>query len=145
MSWYYKGKVLKPEDIPEWAIGFCYCITHKPSKKKYWGKKVLFFKRRSKINAKEKKLTGTRKTFKVVTKTSGWEDYWGSCLPLLNEIKEEGESKFKREILVFCHNKKHLSYCELELQVKNDCLRVDSYNGTVLGKWYKKDLINGKE
>jgi hypothetical protein len=53
----------------------------------------------------------------------------------------EGENKFKREILMFCHNKKHLSYCELEVQVKNDCLRVDSYNGTILGKWYKKDLI----
>ena len=26
MSWYYKGKVLKPEDIPEWAVGFIYSV-----------------------------------------------------------------------------------------------------------------------
>ena len=133
-KWQYNGKELTPEDIPEWAIGFVYCITHIPSNKKYWGKKVLVFKRRTKINAKEKKDTGTRKTFKIVTKSSGWENYWGSCIPLLSQIKEEGEDKFKREILMFCHNKKHLSYCELEAQVLNNCLRINSYNSTVLRK-----------
>jgi hypothetical protein len=144
MSWYYKGKVLKPEDIPEWAIGFCYLITHMPSSRIYIGKKLLQAKRRTKISKKEKVATKTRKTFKTTVKQSNWLDYFGSNKEISSMIAEGKQKEFKREILEFCHSKQHLSYREMVLQAQHDVLSTDAFNGNIMARFFK-GINNRKE
>lgn len=144
MSWYYKGKVLKPEDIPEWACGFCYLITHVPSSRIYIGKKLLQAKRRTKISKKEKAATKTRKTFKTTVKQSNWETYFGSNKEILEMISYGKKGEFTREILEFCHSKQHLSYREMVLQVLHDVLSTDAFNGNIMARFFK-GINNRKE
>lgn len=144
MSWYYKGKVLKPEDIPEWACGFCYLITHKPTSRIYIGKKLLQAKRRTKISKREKVATKTRKTFKTTVKQSNWETYFGSNKEISAMIAEGKEKEFKREILEFCHSKQHLSYREMVIQVQYDVLSTDAFNGNIMARFFK-GINNRKE
>ena len=50
MSWTYKGETIKEiTDFPPNSHGFVYVITHLPSKKKYIGKKILYFSKKVKI------------------------------------------------------------------------------------------------
>jgi len=137
MSWYYNGKLLTSEDIPEWGIGFVYCITHTPTSRIYIGKKLLQSKRRTKISKREKTATKTRKTFKTTVKQSNWETYFGSNKEISAMIAEGKEKEFKREILEFCHSKQHLSYTEMVYQVKYDVLSTDAFNGNILGRYFK--------
>jgi hypothetical protein len=55
-----------------------------------------------KLGKKEKALLPTQRgrtpSKKLVVKESNWKDYWGSCKPLLEDIKKLGSEKFKREI-----------------------------------------------
>jgi len=143
-KWQYKGKELTPEDIPEWAIGFCYCITHKPTSRIYIGKKLLQAKRRTKISKREKVSTKTRKTFKTTVKQSNWETYFGSNKEIAQMIAEGKQSEFKREILEFCHSKQHLSYREMVLQVQYDVLSTDAFNGNIMARFFK-GINNRKE
>ena len=54
MSWTYKGETVKDiTDFPPNSFGFVYVITHKPTNKKYIGKKVLFFTKKVKLGKKE--------------------------------------------------------------------------------------------
>ncbi len=143
-KWYYKGKPITPEDIPEWAIGFVYCITSlvlEHDSKFYIGKKQLNSSRRTRISKKEKTSTKTRKTFKVVVKQSNYLEYYGSSQELLKDIELHGKDKFHREILFFCKSKKRLSYMEVAEQIKREVLSANSYNGNILSRWFRKDFI----
>ena len=43
MSWTYKGETIKDiTDFPPNSFGFVYVITHKPTNKKYIGKRSIF-------------------------------------------------------------------------------------------------------
>jgi hypothetical protein len=141
--WYYKGKPITPEDIPEWAVGFIYKITH-TSGRIYIGKKLLQAKRRTKISKKEKVATKTRKTFKTTVKQSNWETYFGSNKEISAMIAEGKEKEFKREILEFCHSKQHLSYREMVVQVQYDVLSTDAFNGNIMARFFK-GINNRKE
>ena len=146
--WHWKNKVLKEENIPQGSTGFIYCITSlvpEHDSKFYIGKKQLNSSRRTRISKKEKTSTKTRKTFKVVVKQSNYLEYYGSSQELLKDIELHGKDKFHREILFFCKSKKHLSYMEVAEQIKRDVLVVNSYNGNVMSRWFRKDLINIKE
>ena len=48
MSWTYKThKIGDVTQFPENTFGFVYIVTHKPTKKSYIGKKVLFHNRKT--------------------------------------------------------------------------------------------------
>jgi hypothetical protein len=84
---------------------------------------------------------GRKPSSKIVTKESNWKDYWGSNKLILEEIKQEGETHFRREILKFCFNKKQLTYWELHYQCVNEVLLSDkSYNDNILAKFFRRDL-----
>lgn len=135
-KWQYNGKELTSEDIPEWACGFIYLITHK-SGRIYVGKKLLQSKRRTKISKREKVSTKTRKTFKTTVKQSNWLEYFGSNKEILAMIAEGKQNEFKREIIEFCHNKQQLSYAEMVWQVKYDVLHTDAFNGNIMARFFK--------
>jgi hypothetical protein len=83
MSWTYKGETVKElTDFPPNTFGFVYVITHKPTNKKYIGKKVLYFSKKVKIGKKElakmQGLVGRRPAYKLAIKESDWQTYYGS-------------------------------------------------------------------
>ena len=144
--WLYENKVIdKIEDFPEGTFWYIYRITNLTTGKEYIGKKQLESKINVKLGKKEKASLPTQRgrtpSKKLVVKESNWKDYWGSCKPLLDDIKKLGPEKFKREILKLCPNKKMLTYWEVSYQIKEDVLLRDTYNETILSHYYKKDFI----
>ncbi len=125
--------------------GFIYMVKHKETGKFYIGKKQLEFNRKKKLGKKELALRevkpGRVPKTKRVKSESDWKEYYGSCKPLLQEIKEQGKDKFERIILQLCYSGKQLTYFEVLYQMKYNVLQVDSYNETVHGRYYKKDFI----
>jgi len=146
--WLYKNKIIsKIEDLPNPNIfGFIYKITNLKNGKIYIGKKQILSKTKIKIGKKEKALLPTQRgrtpSKKLVIKESNWSEYWGSCKPLLEDVKKLGESNFKKEILMFCISKKLLTYWEAAYQIKEDVLLKDTYCDTILGHYYRKDFLS---
>jgi len=146
--WLYKNKIIsKIEDLPNPNIfGFIYKITNLKNGKIYIGKKQILSKTKIKIGKKEKALLPTQRgrtpSKKLVIKESNWSEYWGSCKPLLEDVKKLGESNFKKEILMFCTSKKLLTYWEAAYQIKEDVLLKDTYCDTILGHYYRKDFLS---
>jgi hypothetical protein len=145
--WLYDNKEIKSiEDFGELVpFGFIYRITNLENNKFYIGKKQLISKTNIKLGKKEKALLpiqrGRAKTKKLVEKESNWLSYWGSCKPLLADIKTLGDSKFKREIIMICYSKKMLTYWEAAFQIKEDVLLKDNnYNDTVFSHFYRRDF-----
>ena len=145
--WLYQDKEIKQlEDFGEiLPFGFIYKITNLDSDKFYIGKKQIISKTNVKLGKKEKALLpiqrGRAKSKKLVEKESNWLTYFGSCKPLLEDIKSLGESKFKREIIMICYSKKMLTYWEAAYQIKEDVLMKDNnYNDTILSHYYRKDF-----
>lgn len=127
------------QDMPEDAVGFVYRITD-PDGKIYIGRKVLSHSRKKKISKTEKKKTGTRRTYKTITKESDWALYYGSCTELTDKLHKEGPDGFYRDILEFSCSVKHLGYLEVYYQMKFRVLEKESYNGNVCGKWFRRDI-----
>lgn len=143
-NWLYKGSQL-PENVENDYIGFVYKITNKTNGKFYIGKKNFQLNKRKKLGKKalaSLPVTRGRKPSSIVSKVnSGWREYWGSSKPLLEDIKNIGEDKFIREILVLCSTKKQLTYFEFHFQAKYDVLFTsDSYNDTIQGRFFRKDF-----
>jgi hypothetical protein len=151
--WIYKDKKIeKIEDfgnIPPY--GFIYKITNIETGKFYIGKKQLISITNKKLGKKEliaikeerklNKIQGKQPTKKQIVQESNWLDYWGSCKPLLEEIKILGKEKYKREIIQIAQNTKQLSYYETLYQMSENVLqREDSFNDNIAGKWYRKDF-----
>lgn len=142
MKWTFKGKKLSEADIPEGAVGFIYRITRVADDKFYIGKKLLAFSRKKRLTKAEKQLTeNKRKTFKRVTSSSGWENYWGSCKELVEDVKNMGEEAFTKEIIEFCFDKRSLSYREVWHQFKNEVLESHCYNGNILSRFFRAKTI----
>jgi serine/threonine protein kinase len=145
MSWLYENKVIeKTEDFLEGTFGYVYRITNLVNGKSYIGKKQLLSKINKKLGKKEIAALPTQRgrtpSTKLIISESNWLTYWGSCKPLLNDIKLLGEDKFKREILTICKTKKQLTYYEVMHQVKEDVLFIDSYNDNILAKFHRRDF-----
>jgi len=145
---YKDGNVVEYDSVekfPPGCIGFVYEIKNIKTGKFYIGRKSIFSNTKKKLTKKElAEHTGPGKkpTKKLVTKESDWENYWGSNKVLLAEIKENGTSDFRKEILKFCFNKKQLTYWELHFQCKCEVLFSDkSYNDNILAKFFRKDLV----
>lgn len=145
MIWTFKGKPVHDLDsMPKNVVGFVYKIVNLKTGKFYIGKKSVISKRKTRIGKREKSKTKTRKTFKIVVKESNWKTYTGSSKELNEDIKKLGEKAFSKYIVEYCFNKKYLNFAELSHQIKEDVLKVDSYNGNILGKFYRKDMENKK-
>lgn len=151
--WIYKGKEIKNiEDFGNITpFGFIYKITNLTNNHFYIGKKQLISKINKKLGKKElAALKEERKTNKVqgklpskkeVITESNWLNYWGSCKPLLEEIKKIGKEKYKREIIQLAYNTKQLSYYEVVHQITENVLQDEkSWNSNISGKYFKGDI-----
>ena len=135
--WLYNNEVIKGiEQMPKNTFGFIYEATYIPTREKYLGKKVLFF------NRTLPPLKGAKRKRKVV-KESDWQTYYGSHEKIKTLLKENKQSEFQREILEFAFNKKHLTYLETKYLFCNNVLENEEYiNDNILGKFFRKDLVN---
>lgn len=164
MEWLYNGVIVTADTVPEWAVGFVYKIekmktinltesywapgsTRQITDKLYIGKKLLSSTRKKKIGVRAQakqllEVTDKRRIKKVarVVKNSGWMNYNSSCKPLQEDIKAQPEL-FVKEIIHWCHSKKHMTYCEMREQFLHNVLEIDSYNDNIAGKLFCKDLI----
>ena len=136
--WYYGSKCL--EEAPEGYFGFIYMITNLLDGRIYVGKKQFTYKKRTKVSKKARKAAGTRQRVITGRVDSGWQGYFGSCVPLKADVKELGEDNFKREILFLCNSKAELTYMELKYQIEKRVLFTPSYNGWISGKVFKSTI-----
>jgi len=154
-TWWYEGKIITDiSDMPENTYGFIYEVLHKPTDRKYLGKKVLFFERNVRIGKREtealkeerkaKGIGGRVPAKKKVIKESDWKDYYGSHKDIVELVKQGKQFEFERKILTFVPNKKLLTYYECKYLFIKEVLeeRNNYINDNILGKFYKKDFIN---
>ena len=152
-GWTYKGRLITEiKDMPEGTYGFIYETLHKPTQKKYIGKKVLYFERKKRLGKraleqlrlerKQKGIGGRTPLKQKVITESDWEDYYGSHKEILKYVKEGSPLDFERTILCYVPNKKLLTYFECKYLFINEVLENrDNYiNDNVLGKFYRKDF-----
>ena len=147
MSWTYKGETVKDiTDFPPNSFGFVYVITHKPTNKKYIGKKVLFFIKKVKLGKKElaklEGVVGRRPAYKLAVKESDWLNYYGSQKELKQLLSESKDKDFTRNILKIVPSKKLLTYFETKYQMVYQVLEKpdEFFNDNILGKFYTKDF-----
>ena len=147
MSWTYQGKTIKDlSDFPPNSFGFVYLVTHKPSNKKYIGKKVLYFSKKVKLGKKElaklQGVVGRKPAYKIAVKESDWLNYYGSQKELKSLLIESKTKDFKREILKIVPSKKLLTYFETKYQMIYQVLEKpdEFFNDNILGKFYTKDF-----
>lgn len=151
--WLYKNEVINSiDEMPDGTYGFIYQVTHLPSNRKYIGKKVLYFERNVRLGKKElqalkeerkaKGIGGRPPAKKKVVKESDWETYYGSQNEIKELVKNGKESDFKREILKFVDNKKHLTYFECKYLFIYEVLENNNeyINDNILAKFYSRDF-----
>ena len=151
--WLYKNEVIESiNQMPENSYGFIYQVTHIPTNRKYIGKKVLYFERNVKLGKKElqalkeerkaKGIGGRAPAKKKVVKESDWKTYYGSQTEIKELVNNGKESDFKREILKFVDNKKHLTYYECKYLFIYEVLENNEeyINDNILAKFYSKDF-----
>jgi hypothetical protein len=132
MNWQYDGMVFT--EVPKGMEGFVYIITNLTNQKKYIGKKHFWTRQKD-------RKTGRRKTLE-----SDWQNYFGSCDELNEDVKTLGKEHFLREILYLCPHKKSMSYYETYEQFnRNVLLSEDYYNTNIGGTFYmsESDRIYG--
>lgn len=123
--------------------GYIYITTHKETGKFYIGKKAYLHKKRKKLTKKELtliKTKGRKPKYKVEYVDSDWKNYYGSSRDLLLDIEKYGKDAFRVEKIMDCKTRKELSYWEVYYQFQYDVLRKDTYNGNILGRFYRKDI-----
>ena len=151
--WLFENRVIADiQDMPESCYGFIYMVTHIPTNRKYIGKKVLFFERNVKLGKKEKEellqerknqgIGGRVPSKKKVVKESDWKTYYGSQAEIVKLVKEGDKSNFRREILKFVNNKKHLTYYECKYLFIYEVLENNEeyINDNILAKFYSRDF-----
>lgn len=142
INWEYEGRVIDNITLfPEGAIGFIYLIENLDNGKKYFGRKTCrALNKKKKLTKKEKSLPeNSRKTFKYIEhEYKGWQEYNGSCLPLLDDIKKG--ASYRKTIVKFCYTKKQMTAWELKY-ILCDCFLDDNcYNQNIMGKIFRKDF-----
>lgn len=111
--------------------GFVYLIINRTNNKKYIGKKNFWERRKD-------PKTGRRRK-----KESNWQNYYGSCDALIDDVKILGKENFERIILYLCPHKKSMSYYETYEQFKqNVIMSEDYYNTNVEGKFFSSEKEN---
>ena len=144
--WTYKHQPVNSiEDLPghEGLLGYVYKITNLKTGQIYIGHKNLYSTRKKHMGKREKSLITDKrkKTYTRVTKESDWKTYWSSCTELKDDVKKHGEDFFRREIVELCCTKKQLTFYELKYMFEHEVLTKPSYNGNILGRFFRKDLV----
>jgi len=144
--WKYDNKEISDiSEIPYGAFGFVYEVLHKPSGKKYIGRKQLISVTTKALGKKElAEITDKRASKKKkVQKESDWKAYYGSHSEIKQLIKEGKQEEFTKQILCFVRSKKLLTYYETKYLFIKEVLeyRNNYINDNVLGKFYRKDFI----
>ena len=137
--WLFEDKEFDPADsrIDE-SAGFVYCITDLTNNKKYIGKKTLWSTRRL------KPLKGkTRRRIKKAP--SDWISYYGSNEEVKLLVENDGENRFKREIIKLCKTKGLMSYYEAKEQFDREVLFSDEYYNQFIGCKIHSKHVKGKE
>lgn len=143
--WLYEGSpIVSLGNFPKGAVGFVYLITNQKNGRIYVGKKILKNTKNVKIGAKERLamivVRGRKPVKKAVVSESNWADYYGSSELLTLDLHAHGPETFKREILKICFTKKEMTFFEAKYQFIYEVLEHDSYNRTILGKYFHSDL-----
>ena len=144
--WLYKDKEIKElTDMPEHSFGFIYEVTHLPTGRKYLGKKQLISVTNKVLGKKELALLTDKRASKKkkVTKESDWKTYYGSHPEIKQLIKEQKQSEFTREILIFTTNKKLHTYYENKFLFIKGVIEPDSnyINDNIEGRYFRKDFL----
>ena len=131
--WKYNNKNFKD---PGEYYGFIY-IIYDDTGKWYIGKKAFSHRKKTKLSKKAR--IGTRKRINISYKDSGWNEYWGSCKPLLEYIENRGGTQgFKRIILKLCKNRQSLAYWEIDyLCTKKALFDENSWNNNIGGRYFR--------
>ena len=134
----------KLEDFPDNCFGYIYKITNLSTDQYYIGKKFLHHNTKRKIGKKEKALIegkGRRPGFERVVKESDWKTYYSSSEIIKEDVKQNGDNHYKREILQFAYSQKELSYLEVFIQFRYDILRDPlCIADNIQGKWFRSDF-----
>lgn len=143
--WKYNEVLISDiNQIPEGAFGFVYEVYHKPTDKKYIGRKQLISVTTKALGKKElAELTDKRASKKKkVQKESDWKTYYGSHSEIKQLIKEGKHEEFERKILQFAFSPKHLTYLETKYLFSLEVLENPNvfYNDNILGKFFRKDI-----
>jgi hypothetical protein len=143
--WKYNNKEISDlSEIPFGAFGFVYEVLHKPSGKKYIGRKQLISVTTKALGKKElAEITDKRASKKKkVQKESDWKTYYGSHSEIKQLIKEGKKEEFERTILEFAFAPKHLTYLETKYLFSLGVLENGDvyFNDNILGKFFRKDL-----
>lgn len=139
MVWIYKEKEINTlEDLyecQEEIFGFVYEITHKPTGRKYLGRKQLL------ANRTLPPLKDSKKRRKVVQE-SNWKAYWGSNSEFKDFRLTLDPSEFTREILVLARSRKLLTYYENKYLFSRGVIEPGSlyFNDNVEGRYFKRDF-----
>lgn len=110
------------------VVGFVYLIRNNHpdalnGKRYYIGKKQLLKR------VKKKPLKGKKRN-RISFVDNDVEKYWGSSKELLADIEKYGIEHFSREVIEVCYSKFHMTYSELDWQMKCNALMDQRfYNG----------------
>lgn len=128
--WLYNERQVDESQL-EGFIGFVYVIDNLEDDRAYIGKKLLKFKR-------TKKVKGRRKKFEI---DSDWKTYWGSNKLLQQDVKELGESSFRRTILRLCTSRGEMNYYEAKYQFDLGVLESDAwYNDAIMVRVHRSHI-----
>lgn len=149
-NWKYKGKIITSlKDIPKEYqnkdnIQIIYKIT---TKKKpycfYIGKKILFFKKKTKLSKKKKLELNTRRVYEYKISESNWLTYYGSSTnkEFINMLNTLNREDFEREILMFVEGKMMASFYEAKYLFSDEgMMHPNCMNNTILNKFFKSKL-----
>lgn len=113
------------------VYGFVYLITCKKTNKQYIGKKFFW-------SSKTKTVKGKKKRSKV---ESDWKTYFGSNKVLIEDVKNNGEDNYTREILHLCKTKGECNYLEAYEQFTRKVLiGEDYYNEWIMVKVHRSHI-----
>lgn len=148
--WRYKKKsICSIKDIPKEfqdknELQILYCISMKCAPfYKYYGKKIMFHTKKTRLSKKRKLELKTRKIFEYKKVDSDWLNYHGSCKneEWLNYMSVLGLDKFDREILMFVEGKTKAAYYEAKLLFSDEgMMHPNCVNGNILNKFFKSKL-----
>ena len=129
MVWLFENSEISV--LPEDCVGFVYLITNNATGRKYVGKKLAKFSKKTYKIVKQK--NGIKKRKKIRSKIeSDWQLYYGSNDQLNEDIEKLGIENFTREILYYCRSKAECSYVEAREQFTRKVLETDDYyNGQI--------------
>ena len=140
MTWYYYNTAEEfTENHIQDNVGFVYLITHIKTGRKYIGKKLFTKAGYRQVKGKKKKIR----------KESDWLSYWGSNTELQEEVKQNGQEDYTREIMHLCKTRSSCNYWEtFEIFSRHALLSDSYYNSWVTCKIHKAHVlgkINGSQ